>query len=272
MDQIEKGVAPWVDRADQVGVARSAWGWDGRFEDFDNDGVLELVQATGLVKGTENRWPDLSQVGAGNDIFVKHQSAWPQFLEGSEIDGYYSNPFWVRSSNGLYAELSTTLFPGLTPATRGIAVGDVDGDGYPEMVYANFWEDSVYIKNNASGNFFLGLHLLLPVNNSDAGAKPPATTQIHAGHPTWREGTPAIGAFVEVDMPDGKHQIRQVDGGNGHSGQRSPEVLVGLGRSAATQIPVRITWRDFSGTLHRDTFSLTPGYHTVVLAAQGGTR
>jgi len=271
-DRMEKGFAPWVDEAEDMGVAHSAWGWDARFEDFDNDGVLELVQATGLVKGTENRWPDLSQVGAGNDIFVKYQSAWPQFLPGSEIDGFYPNPFWVRSSNGLYAELSTVLFPGLTPATRGIAVGDVDGDGYPEMVYANFWEDSVYIKNHASGNSFLGLHLLLPLTNSDSIAKPPAEIQVHDGHPAWREGTPAIGAFVEVDTPDGKRQIRQVDGGNGHSGQRSPEILVGLGRTAAAQIPVKITWRDSSGTLHRDTLALSPGYHTVVLAAHGGTR
>lgn len=272
MDRIAKGVAPWVDRADDVGVAHSAWAWDSRFEDFNNDGVLELVQATGLVKGAENRWPDLSQVGAGNDVFVKYQAAWPQFLEGSEVDGSYPNPFWVLSSNGRYADLSTVLFPGLTPATRGIAIADVDGDGYPEMVYANFWEDSVYIKNQTTGNRFLGLHLLLPVTTADGGVKLPATTQVHGGHPTWREGTPAIGAFVEVDTPDGNHQIRQVDGGNGHSGQRSPEVLVGLGRTAATQIPVRITWRDFHGSLHHETLSLTPGYHTIVLAAQGGTR
>ena len=77
---------------------------------------------------------------------------------------------------------------------------------------------------------------------------------------------------VEIETPDGRRQIRQVDGGNGHSGQRSPEVLFGLGRDNPPQIQVRIAWRDFQGTLHRDVLSLTPGYHTVVLAAQGGTR
>jgi hypothetical protein len=271
MDRIEKGVAPWVDRADDLGVAHSAWAWDSRFEDFNNDGVLELVQATGLVKGSANRWPDLSQVGAGNDVFVKYQSSWPQFLVGSEMDGSYPNPFWARNSDGRYADLSTDLFPGLTPATRGIAIADVDGDGYPEMVYANFWEDSVYVKNQSSGNRFLGLHLLLPVANSDSSVKP-AATLVHDGHPTWREGTPAIGAFVEVETPDGNRQIRQVDGGNGHSGQRSPQILIGLGQTTATQIPVRIKWRDFSGALHNDALLLKPGYHTIVLAAQGGNR
>jgi enediyne biosynthesis protein E4 len=271
IDRIANGVAPWVDRADDAGVAHSAWAWDSKFEDFNNDGVLELVQATGLVKGSENRWPDFAQVGGANDVLVKYHSAWPRFLEGSDVDGSYPNPFWVRSSNGRYADLSTDLFPGLLPATRGIALADVDGDGYSEMVYANFWEDSDYIKNQSTGNRFLGLHLLLPVASNTAAAPPPSTTIVHDGHPTWREGTPAIGAFVEAEIPNGPRQIRQVDGGNGHSGQRSPEVLFGLGRTSATEILVRITWRSSQGALHREVVSLKPGYHTIVLAAQGGT-
>jgi enediyne biosynthesis protein E4 len=271
-DSLEAGGAPWVNRAEDLGVAHSAWAWDARFEDFDNDGKLELVQATGLVKGTVNRWPDLAQTGSGNDNLIKYQAVWPEFHVGSDVDGSYPNPFWASSSDGLYVDLSTVLFPGLTPATRGIAVADVDGDGYPEMVYANFWEDSVYIKNQTSGNHFLGLHLLLPPAAAEGGAQPPAATYVHDGHPTWREGTPAIGAFVEVELPDGRRQIRQVDGGNGHSGQRSPEVLFGLGRTADTEIETRITWRDLRGVLHQDVLSLAPGYHTVVLATQGETR
>ena len=70
-------------------------------------------------------------------------------------------------------------------------------------------------------------------------------------------------------MPDGRRQIRQVDGGNGHSGQRSPELRFGLGHYPATAIPLRITWRDLQGALHHDELALAPGYHTVVLAAKG---
>src|SRR5436305_5286652 len=272
MKRMAQGVAPWVDRGDEMGVAHSAWAWDARFEDFDNDSVLELVQATGLVKGKANRWPDLAQVGAGNDVFVKYQAVWPKFLVGSDVDGSYPKPFWVLGSDGRYADLSTVLFPGLTSPTRGIAVADVDGDGYPDMVYATFWSDSVYIKNQATGNGnrFLGLHLLLPAAGAaGAAGQPPAGLRVHDGHPAWREGTPAIGAFVEAEIPGGERQIRQVDGGNGHSGQRSPEVRFGLGRTAAAAIPVRITCRDLHSALHHDALSLTPGYYTIVLAAQG---
>lgn len=274
MDRMKKGVAPWVDRADELGVAHSCWAWDAKFEDFDNAGALELVQATGLVRGTANRWPDFAQLGGGNDVFVKYQSVWPRFLEGSDLDGNCTKPLWVRGKDGgRYVDVSSEAFPGLTSPSRGIAVADVKGNGYPDLVFANFWSDSVYVENKTTGNQFLGLHLLLPIIASNAAsANHDEGISVHDGHPTWREGTPAIGAFVEAAMPDGSHQIRQVDGGNGHSGQRSPEIRIGLGANPAREIPLRITWRDLHGTLHHDQLSLSPGYHTVLLAAQGDNR
>jgi enediyne biosynthesis protein E4 len=275
LERMAAGVAPWVDRADELGVAHSAWAWDCKFEDFDNDGVLELVQATGLVKGEVNRWPDLAQVGAGNDVFTKYQRSWPRFLVGSDVDGSYPSPFWAMGSEGRFVDLAAAVLPGLPTPSRGIAIADVDGDGDPDMVFANFREDSVFVENRqTSGNRFLGLHLLLPVagrGGAAGGPAPPAGIRVHPGHPAWREGTPAIGAFVEATIPGGRRQIRQVDGGNGHSGQRSPEVRFGLGKTAGERIAVRITWRDLQGRLHHDSLSLAPGYHTVVLAGAGGT-
>ena len=202
-------------------------------------------------------------------MFVKYPRNWPKFIEGSaSVDGWYPNPFWVLGKTGRYVDVSATLFPGLTPATRGIAVSDVDGDGLPEMVYANFWEESQFIKNEspASGKF-LGLHLLLPVATTGQAEPSPAEVTTHPGHPAWREGTPAIGAFVEIDGPGGVKQIRQVDGGNGHSGQRSPDIRFGLGPVAGDAVPVRIRWRDAAGAMHDSALTLAPGYHTVVLNA-----
>jgi len=269
MDQMAKGIAPWVDRGDALGVSHSAWAWDTRFEDFDNDGVLELVQATGFVKGKVNRWADFGQFGTSNDMLVKNPAMWPKFEPGSDLDGHYPSPFYALGSTGRYVNIATSVLPGFTPAARGIAVADVDGDGYPEMVFANIWEDSTYIKNRTSGNGFLGLHLLLPLTGSGKSSN---EMKIHDGHPGWREGTPAIGAFVEVDVPGGQKQIRQVDGGNGHSGQRSPEIRVGLGHTNASEIPLKIVWRDLHGAIHHDELALAPGYHTVVLGSKTITK
>src|SRR5689334_21107978 len=52
---MKKGIAPWVDRSEQLGLARSGWSWESKLADFNNDGVLEALQATGFAKGTTNR-------------------------------------------------------------------------------------------------------------------------------------------------------------------------------------------------------------------------
>src|SRR6185503_5066301 len=51
-----QGVAPYVQAAEAYGVSRSGWGWDAKFESFANQVMPDLVQATGMIQGTVNRW------------------------------------------------------------------------------------------------------------------------------------------------------------------------------------------------------------------------
>ncbi len=258
---MERGIAPYVQRAGALGLAYSAWAWDARMDDFDNDGALELVQATGGFKGTSNRWGELGQLGIINDNLMKDPRFWPRFPPETDLDGSEPNPFYVRGEDGRYHDLSAQLFPDILPNTRGIATADVDGDGDLDMAFANQQEDSTFFRNEAPNpGAFLGLHLLLPPTDA------PASRVVRAGHPSWREGSPAIGAFVSVRTPDGRSLVRQVDGGNGHTGARSPDLHIGLGALAAdAELEVEITWRDREGEVHRDALTLRPGWHTVVL-------
>ena len=58
---------PTATASEDLGLSRSGWGWDARFADFDNDGVLEAMQAIGFVRGEKNRWPELQELAMGND-------------------------------------------------------------------------------------------------------------------------------------------------------------------------------------------------------------
>jgi hypothetical protein len=58
--------------------------------------------------------------------------------------------------------------------------------------------------------------------------------------------------------------VVQVDGGSGHSGKRSPEVLLGLG-GAPAPLRVDLSWRDDRGVTHQQDLWLKPGRHTVEL-------
>jgi enediyne biosynthesis protein E4 len=276
-----EGIAPFVDQSERLGLSRSDWSWDARLGDFDNDGVPEALQATGFVKGTTSRWPELQELAMGNDELLSDPQNWPRFQIGDDLSGSARNYFFVRSASGRYFDLAGELGLMEPGVSRGIATADVDGDGKLDFAVANQWAQSSFYRNRSSrAGGFLGLHLLVPVLPGE-----PAETQVFrnrhpgAGIPP---GRPAVGASVRVYLPDpktgpGRHVRRvlvaQVDGGNGHSGKRSPDLHFGLGAGQdSASLAVEIRWRDPRGRVRQETHSMPPGWHTVVLGwpkAQG---
>jgi enediyne biosynthesis protein E4 len=260
---MKQGVAPYVDRSESLGLSRSAWAWDARFVDLDNDGVSEALQATGFLRGEVNRWPELHELAMANDQLLRRLGAWPRFHPGDDLSGHKSCPLFVRASDGRYYNLAGDVGLGEPEVSRGIAIADIDGDGRLDFVRANQWMPSyLYLNKSPNAGAFLGLHLLLPVS----GEKPAALKE-RPGHPgADLFGWPAVGAFATVRLADGRKLVAQVDGGSGHSGKRSPDLHFGLGQWPADRpLSVEIDWRDAAGQRHHSTLDLKPGWHTVLL-------
>lgn len=257
---LARGIAPYVDRSEPLGVSRSGWGWDSKLADFDNDGVLEAVQATGFIRGTVDRWPELHELTMVNDELLPWTAVWPRFRPGDDISGREHTRFFVRRGAGPFEDIALDL--GLEPAgdpyvTRGIAIADVDGDGDLDFVLANQWQPFVFYRND-SPTTGRSLNLRVLRRAAPATKLPGALVS-------------AVGATVVVTAPDGRRHLAMVDGGNGHSGRRSPDVHVGLGAvDPATPLAVHIVWRDASGRREHTT-TLAPGWHTVTLG-EGGPR
>ena len=266
-EMFQEGVAPYIQGSEPLGMSRSGWGWDTKFADMDNNGEAEGMQATGMIKGTRNCWPELQQLATSNDRIVSDPALWPKFAEGDDISGHNRNPFFVRRSNGRMAEISVELGPVMaeTYNSRGIAIADVDGDGRLDFALANQWEPSYFFKNDSpNAGSFLGLYLLAPVA---AGSE--AEFKTRAGQPAAdTPGRPAIGACATVTIADGKTSYAQVDGGSGHAGRSSPTLHFGLGSTPSDRAhDVQLVWRDASGRVQHHSVSLQPGWHTVVLGS-----
>lgn len=242
--------APYRDESESLGLSRSGWGWDIKAADFDGDGTDEIVQAVGFVKGTTNRWAELQELAMSNDLAVREPAAWPNFPAGTDIAGHERDPFFVRRADGRYVDIARQLGIDNPGVSRGIAIGDVDHDGRPDMLVANQWANSQFFHNTGPERAYLGLRLLLPAAPGVAGARP----------------RPAIGAAVTVTGPNGEVSRAQLFPANGHTGVNAPELLFGLGpRTPATgPVSVSVAWRD-AGGLHRLTTDLTPGWHDLVL-------
>jgi enediyne biosynthesis protein E4 len=261
--KLAKGMAPYVEAAESMGLARSGWAWDGKLDDFNNDGVLEAVQGVGFMKGNVSRWSELHEFSIVNDALQLLPQFWPRLMPGDDVAGHERNPFFVRLGSR-YVDISAQIGFGEDNPSRAIAIADVDGDGKLDMVVANMWGPSTYYHNECDKcGTFLGLHLRVPTGTSAATG-----TIVQPGHPTSNlPGRPAIGATVVVQTGDGRLLTRQVDGGNGHSGKRSPELHFGLG-SQTTAVKVTIKWRDNHGNVRQETHNLNPGWHTLTLASE----
>jgi hypothetical protein len=261
-ERMRDGIAPYVQGSGRLGLDHSGWGWDARLDDFDNDGVAEAIQATGFVKGRVNRWPELQALGTANDALLTDPRNWPKFQPGSDISGHEPNAFFVRDASGKYCDIAKEIGLGQPMVTRGVAIADVDGDGDLDFVFANQWEDSYFYRNDSPApGAYLALALRLPLDDRT----PP---RVHPRLPdaTMPASLPAVGARATLILPDGRRMSALVDGGNGHSGKRAPNLHFGLGALKADQaLKLEVRWRDRRGQERSRSFDIQPGWHTVLL-------
>lgn len=260
--RMKEGVAPYVNRGEALGLSRSGWAWDAKLDDFDNDGVLEAIQATGFVRGDSNHWPELQELGTAHDQLTSNvEVSWPLIEGGADISGRDQNPFFVRAGDH-YVNVAREIGFGEDYVSRGLAVGDVDYDGSLDIVVSNMWGPATFYHNECPRpGAFLGLRLRLPLDDGSAAGE----TVVIRGRPTNEvAGRAAVGASVTVTLPDGRVLTRQVDGGNGHSGKRGPDLHFGLGETRGP-VGVRVSWRDSDGHVRRQFFKMEPGWHTLLL-------
>ncbi|EWM64837.1 MULTISPECIES: CRTAC1 family protein [Micromonospora] len=248
--RLADGRAPFVDRSAPLNLAWSGWSWDVKIADLTNSGRPDIVQTSGFVKGEVNRWAQLQELATANDTLLEHTSAWPRVRQGDDIAGGQPLRLHARMPGGAYADIAGQLGLAVPIPTRGIALGDADGDGRLDMAVARQWDAPVFYRNDSPGT---GSQLSLKLNRPPAGD---AAT-----------GSPVIGADVTVRTPDGRVLRGRVDGGSGHSGRRSFEVHIGLG-DVTGPVQVDLAWRDRTGAPRAQTVTLTPGRHALTLGTQ----
>ncbi|MDR2008906.1 MAG: VCBS repeat-containing protein [Bacteroidales bacterium] len=258
IDDLNKGIACFENESEKYGLSRSSWGWDSKLGDFNNDGTLEAVQATGFFKGTTNRWPELQELAEINDFFVDSPDRWPQFKEGDDLSGSAHLMFFVKSSSGRYYDISESIGLGENLMTRGIALSDIDHDGRLDMAVSSQWENSYLYKNIGSNkNSFLGLSIRIPIDTC-------LDKILLDTEPI--KSRDAIGTIARINLENGKKSVKMVDGGNGFSGINSKEILFGLNSLSSSQtVDVELMWLKSDHSVNSTVISLLPGWHTIYL-------
>jgi hypothetical protein len=243
------GTAPYRDESYKRGTWTSNWAWDIKFADLLNSGHPALLQAIGFVHGEHNRWPELQELAMGNDELLSRPGAWPHFSGGDDLSGQDHDRLFLPDLHGQFHDVWPLLRLDRATVSRGIATGDVFGDGRLAVVIARQWSPSLFLRNT-SADIGRAIVLDLRVPGAVAGTRA------------------AIGAEARARLPaDGRIVTSIVDGGSGHSGRRAPEIHLGVGQTEANELfKVRIAWRDETGA-REQIVEVTPGRHKIVLGA-----
>jgi hypothetical protein len=182
------------DVSEQTGLGKNQLlGWGVAFLDVDEDGWPDLVMANGHV------YPEVDRSPIG--------------------ETYRQKTLLYRNlGNSRFADITALAGPGFEPGrpSRGLAIGDLDGDGRPEIVIVNMNERPTVLKNIGSRRNAIAVSL--------AGT---------------RSNRSAVGARCAIEA-GGHTQMAEVMSGGSYFSQNSMTLYFGLGSNERVdQIEIR---------------------------------
>ncbi len=205
--------------------------------DYNNDGWFDIYVTNTPIGGNaffrnngDNTFTNVTEV-TGTDF---HSFAWGAvFLDAdndmdqdlyvsSSMDGSVpvlpSAQFYTNAGNGTFSTPDTG-FVNDDRISHSNAIGDVDNDGYPEIIVSNSNNENVFIWKNQTpqDNNWLKLNLEGVVSNKDG-----------------------IGSRIEISV-NGEKQYRYTLCGEGYISQNSNSEFFGLGTNTEVDY-VKVTW------------------------------
>jgi hypothetical protein len=201
------GDGTFTDLSKETGTCETLWGWAAKFGDFDDDGWQDLFVVNGLRSaGKENYIPSLVKMITTPGIDFSDVNSWPD-IGNMTWSGYQKKKLFRNLGSHAFKEISAEAGVDNEFDGRGIGMADFDNDGRLDLYQTNANQPALLYHNVSKDDVGNWVQLRLIGKNSN------------------RDG---VGARVKL-RANGLAQVREVDGGNGYSGQSMRRVHFGIG-------------------------------------------
>ena len=200
------------DHTARTGLLSLPWhgtGFGAAFADFNGDGAIDLAVANGRIRRAIT--PAMSKLAPGIPPF------WAPYAEPSQV--------FANSGDGRFREISpaNSALCGEALVGRGLACGDFDNDGAPDLLLTGIGSHARLLRNTASPRgHWLGVRAIDPAlgNRDSYGAEVILTA---SGRQWWRLVQPAYS----------------------YASSNDPRVQFGLGETRSVD-SIRVRWPDGS--------------------------
>ncbi len=210
------GDGTFTDLSKETGTCATLWGWAAKFGDFDNDGWQDIFVVNGLRSASKDNYiPVLVNMITTPGIDFTDVRNWPNIGEMT-WSGYQKKKLFRNLGTQAFKEISAEAGVDNDLDGRGLGVGDFDNDGRLDIFQTNADQPMLLYRSQTEG---AGNWVQLKLTGA-------------FGSGAGKSNRDAIGARVTLKTSSGQTLIREVEGGNGYSGQSSKRLHFGIGQAA----------------------------------------
>ncbi len=162
------GDGTFTDQTARAGLSNQLGGLNLLQADYNNDGCLDILVLRGawtlpmrkslLRNNCDGTFTDVTrESGLAIPATSTQTAGWLDFDNDGNIDLFVGNEFspaqlFHNNGDGTFTEVAHAAGVDRTMFTKGVAVGDYDNDGYPDIYVSNRGENFLY-HNNHDGTF-----------------------------------------------------------------------------------------------------------------------
>lgn len=180
------GDGTFTDQTEGAGLIGIFGGLNINQADYDNDGDMDVLVLRGawlretgnhpnslLQNDGKGNFRDVSyESGIAGDDFPTQTAAWSDFDRDGDLDLFVGNEqhpsqLFLNDGEGHFVDSATQYGLTVNAFTKGVAWGDYNSDGFPDLYVSNYMSPNVMFRNDG-GKGFTDVTQLLGVAGPDA--------------------------------------------------------------------------------------------------------